>query len=284
MAEMAKNMSNNNSKEEPVDLLDVLIVLAKYKVMILVMTIVAALLAAGIVMQSVNQYRSSAQILPASTISEVGLLGLLGLSSAKPRINDQLVLLQVEESLTELAKQFDLQSVYGQPDMEEVLALLNANITIKKRKGGIISLSVNDGDPRRAADMANALVEKFGVLVKAAFLAEYQEKLSSFSRQVEYIKKSSGENDSIYRLLHGLQGAASAANMADATFFQVVAKAEPAKSATKPKLGYIVAAAAILAFVISVLIALAREASGKVRLSKEQKEKIDTMRRNLSFK
>lgn len=284
MTGIATNKSDINSPEAAVDLLDVLIVLAKYKVMIVVMTVAATLLAGVISIQSKNQYWSTAQILPVSAVPEMGLLGLLGLSPAQPVINEQLVLLQGKESLAELAKQFDLRSVYGQPDMEAVLEMLSANIKIKKESNGILSFGVKDSDPQRAADMANALVDRLGMMGKASYAAAYQEKLDGFSRQIEYIKRSSGEKDPLYKLLLGLHGAASAVKIKDATFFQVIARAEPARSATKPKFGYVVAAAAILAFVVSVLIALAREASSKVRLSEEQKGKIATLRRNLSFK
>lgn len=64
-----------------------------------------------------------------------------------------------------LCDRFHLINVYGLSDPEDVRMRLSQNTSIGvDRKSGIISISVTDRDPRRAADLADAYVEELNLL------------------------------------------------------------------------------------------------------------------------
>lgn len=77
-------------------------------------------------------------------------LGILGSETVQDRITDR----------------FDLRKVYGFKYREDVRKKLNSRTAFEEdRKSGIISLTVADRDPQRAAAMAGAYVEELNKLV-----------------------------------------------------------------------------------------------------------------------
>ena len=77
-------------------------------------------------------------------------LGILNSETVQDRITDR----------------FDLRKVYGYKYREDVRKKLNSRTAFEEdRKSGIISLTVSDRDPQRAAAMAAAYVEELNKLV-----------------------------------------------------------------------------------------------------------------------
>jgi capsule polysaccharide export protein KpsE/RkpR len=65
-----------------------------------------------------------------------------------------------------LIQQFELQKVYGKKLITDARAKLDENTAISEdRKSGIISISVTDHDPKRAAVLANGYVDQLNSLV-----------------------------------------------------------------------------------------------------------------------
>jgi len=65
-----------------------------------------------------------------------------------------------------LVERFDLKKVYGARLEEDARRTLEANTSISEdRKSGIISISLTDHDPKRAAELAQAFVEELDHLV-----------------------------------------------------------------------------------------------------------------------
>jgi capsule polysaccharide export protein KpsE/RkpR len=65
-----------------------------------------------------------------------------------------------------LVQQFDLRKVYGTRLMVDARTKLDVNTAISEdRKSGIITISVNDRSPQRAAALANAYVDELNTLV-----------------------------------------------------------------------------------------------------------------------
>jgi len=58
----------------------------------------------------------------------------------------------------EIVEQFHLQSVYKKKSLEKAVKELKDNCRVKMNPDGTISISVDDRDPRRAAEMANAFL------------------------------------------------------------------------------------------------------------------------------
>ena len=63
-------------------------------------------------------------------------------------------------------KRFDLRKVYDQKLLVDARATLNQNTSIvEDRKSGIITITVSDRNPKRAADLANAYIDRLNSLV-----------------------------------------------------------------------------------------------------------------------
>lgn len=74
--------------------------------------------------------------------------------------------LRSQTSQNRLIQQFDLKKVYGKRLVMDARLKLDENTSISEdRKSGIITISVTDHNPQRAADLANAYVDELNSLV-----------------------------------------------------------------------------------------------------------------------
>jgi capsule polysaccharide export protein KpsE/RkpR len=122
-----------------------------------------------------NYYRSTARLMPPSdsgmnmmamsALSRAGVPGLglaagglLGMRSSGSLFIGILRARTVEDRVID---HFDLKKVYGKRRMEETRRELELNTDIAEdRLSGIITLSITDRDPKRAADMAKTYVDE----------------------------------------------------------------------------------------------------------------------------
>jgi uncharacterized protein involved in exopolysaccharide biosynthesis len=87
---------------------------------------------------------------------------LLGLKSSGALF---IGVLRSESSQGRLIQQFDLRKVYGKKLIVDARAKLDENTSITEdRKSGIITISVTDHSPQRAADLASAYVNQLNTL------------------------------------------------------------------------------------------------------------------------
>ena len=130
-----------------------------------------------------NQYHAVARLMPPDTQSTSGL-GLLAAMSGKSGIsgfsggiaNDLLgvkssgaLFVGIVGSQTvqdRVIHDFDLQRIYGVSKIEDARSDLAQHTDVAEdRKSGIITIGVNDQDPKRAAAMARAYVDELDRLV-----------------------------------------------------------------------------------------------------------------------
>jgi uncharacterized protein involved in exopolysaccharide biosynthesis len=128
-----------------------------------------------------KSYTSTAQLMPPDPQSSGGMammaamatktggdLGtiagdLLGLKSSGALF---IGILRSETSQDRLIQQFDLRKVYGTRLMVDARTKLDGNTAISEdRKSGIVTISVTDHSPQRAAALANAYVDQLNSLV-----------------------------------------------------------------------------------------------------------------------
>jgi capsule polysaccharide export protein KpsE/RkpR len=75
-------------------------------------------------------------------------------------------ILRSDTAQVRLVEQFGLQKVYGAPLEQDARAVLDQRTIISEdRKSGIISISVTDHSPQRAADLAKAYVDQLNSLI-----------------------------------------------------------------------------------------------------------------------
>ena len=117
----------------------------------------------------------------ASALSSLGgLAGLAGLS-AKTTADQYVSLLQSRTVADRIIKRFELKSAYGAELAEDARRQLAANLKAELgKKDGLIRVSVDDHDPQRAAQLANAFVDELRSLANSLALSEAKQRREFF--------------------------------------------------------------------------------------------------------
>ncbi len=181
--------------EEDFGALDVIVPLAQHWVLLVVGSLLAGALALGIAFVIPKTYTSRIVFLPpqqqqsaaASALAQLGSLsGLAGAAAGIKSPADQYVaLLQSTTVADRLIDQFNLMQVYDQEFRfiaRKELAR-NSRISLGK-KDGLITVEVDDGDPQRAADIANRYVDELRQMTGQLALTEAQQRRTFFERQL----------------------------------------------------------------------------------------------------
>ncbi|HBG07027.1 MAG TPA: lipopolysaccharide biosynthesis protein [Geobacter sp.] len=164
-------------------MLESLGVIAKYKKMILLVTCAAGLITVAYSLSLDKSYSSTAKILPhqqsqnlLSAITGqmggggVGLAGgLLGAASTSDLFAEMLKSDDIKDAIV---TRFKLMQVYEKELRQDAYSQLMKNVSIQTGKEGIISITVEDRLPQRAADMANALVDEVDKLSAKVNMAQ----------------------------------------------------------------------------------------------------------------
>src|SRR5450759_3657918 len=188
MSENQTAVQQPTSPDDEINLLDLLIVLAKHKKMIMLVTFAAALVAIGISLLMPNIYTGTSKILPpqssqSSSVNAIMLAqlgGLTGAAGAALGLKDPnalyLAMLKSRNIMEKIVRHFDLQTVYEEKTMTDALKELEKESTITSGKDGIIIVEVDDKDPQRAANLANAYIEELNKLMQTFALTVSQRK------------------------------------------------------------------------------------------------------------
>jgi len=192
------------AEDDQIHLLELLIVLAKHKRIVLGLPLLAALAAVVISLLMSNIYTGTTRILPpqqnASAASALlnqlgGALGGLGAavggSIGLKNPNDLYIgMLKSRTVADNLIKRFDLNKVYRQELQSDTRTVLGGNTSILAGKDGIITIEVDDKDPKRAADLANAYVDELIKLTKVLAVTEASQRRLFFENQLLQTKDS----------------------------------------------------------------------------------------------
>src|SRR6266571_4922944 len=190
------------AEDDEVSLLDLLIVLAKHKRIVLGVPFVAAVVAAIISLLLPNVYTGTARILPpqqsASAASALlnqlggalgGLAGAAGGTLGIRNPNDLYVgMLKSRTVADNLIVRFELAKVYDEDYLSETRKRLAKETTITSGRDGIIAIEVDDKNPKRAADLANAYVDELMKLTKVLAVTEASQRRLFFERQLLQVK------------------------------------------------------------------------------------------------
>jgi len=152
-----------------VTLRDYIAVLAGRRRLIAGITIVAAVVTAIGSQFLPDIYTARAKILPPQ--QQGGLLSTAMMQGALAAIGGDLLgesktaklyaeMLKIESLRDPIIERFKLHDVYGKKYREDVYKAMDKKILITSVKEGIITINVDDKDPKRAADMANGLVSE----------------------------------------------------------------------------------------------------------------------------
>jgi tyrosine-protein kinase Etk/Wzc len=189
-------------REDEISLLDLLIVLANRKGLIVKIT--AACLGLGLLLAFVlpKRYTAEATVLPpqqnssmaGALASQLGSLGAMASLASKDmglkNPNDMYVAMFSSETVEDaMIRRFGLMQEYRQKYLSLTRKTFERYFTVNgSGKDGLIHISVEDKDPKRAAEMANAWIEEFRRLSQTLAISEASQRRLFFELQMEQAK------------------------------------------------------------------------------------------------
>jgi len=195
-------MQENPLENDNINLLDCLVVLLKRKKFIITVTLGITLLTAIISLIIPKTFRAESKIFPPAPSQSLSaqLLGQLGgvtgstlggAAGIKTAGDLYLGLLKSRPVLDAIVDRFKLMEVYRTKYREDARRkALNQLTSQEERKSGIITVQVEDKDPKRAADMANAFVEELKNLNKSLAVTEASQRRVFYEEQLKEVKDS----------------------------------------------------------------------------------------------
>lgn len=205
--------------DDEISLLDLLQVVVDNLRLLVLGPLLCGLAALGISFTIPPSYTAKTQFLPpqqqqsaaASMLASLGSLGgLAGAATGLKSPADQYIAFMKSVSVQDaLIDRFKLIEKYEAKLKTDARLALTANLRIASGKDGLISVEVDDVDPKFAADLANAHVEELRKLLSRLAVTEAQQRRMFFEKQLEQTKdnlakadlalKSSGINSSVLK-------------------------------------------------------------------------------------
>lgn len=174
----------------------------KWKRLIVGITLSCVIITAIVGLLLPKTYRAETRILPpqqgstgmaAQLLSQVGggLTGLSGMLGVNSQTDLYVSMLQSRTVLDNIIKRFDLKTLYRDKTFEDARKSLHKKLNvIPDAKSNVVVISVEDKEPQRAADMANAFVEELRVMTKGLAVTEAAQRRLFFEEQLKDTKES----------------------------------------------------------------------------------------------
>ena len=184
-------------EQRGIQILDLLLVLARNKRVLFGVPFLVALLTAALSLTMKNIYTGTARILPPqqSGSSSLALLAQMSgaaaiLGSAAGGRNADLYagMLKGHTIADKLITRFKLQERFEKETIVEARKVLTSRTEIAAGRDGIITLSFEDTDPKVAAEVANAYVEELQELVQSLAITEASQRRAFFEQQLKKAK------------------------------------------------------------------------------------------------
>lgn len=180
------------------DLIDLLIVLAQYRKLLILAPLTAAVIAGAGSMALPNIYTANTRLLPpqqsqssaAALLSQLGGMAgsLAGVASIKNPGDVYVGMLKSRTIAQKLIQRYDLKAVYETDTLEETMQKLEKNTRIAAAKDGLISIEVQDKDKQRVTQLTNSYVEELLKLTKVLAVGEAAQRRLFFEQQLELAK------------------------------------------------------------------------------------------------
>ena len=206
MSEQTQNENERRHSEnetgDEIHLLDLLIVLARHKKLVIGMPIATGLIAMAISLVMTPIFTSTAKIMPpqqqqgsglaAAMLGQLGgLAGAAGSIAGLKSPSDLYVGMLGSRTVADnLISRFKLKERYETETMDETRLVLDKVSDIASgKKDGMISISVDDEDPQFAADLANAYVDELTKLTQTMAVSDASMRRLFYEKQLKEAKE-----------------------------------------------------------------------------------------------
>ena len=187
---------------DEISLLDMLLVVAKHKRMVLLVSAAFAIIAAIVSLILPKRYTATVVMLPPQQTSSVGaalasqlgsmggLAALAGGSFGFKNPNEMYIAMLKSHAVeSAMVQHFGLMREYHKRYESDARKSLEAHSVVTgNSKDGLIHISVWDLDPRRAADLANGYVDQFRSLSQHLAITEASQRRLFFEQELVHAK------------------------------------------------------------------------------------------------
>jgi uncharacterized protein involved in exopolysaccharide biosynthesis len=194
--------SHTVPQEDEIDLRELFRALSRRRRLILGITAASAVVALVVSLLLPVYYKAETRILPpqdkgsnlaAQLMGQAG--GLIALAGGATGVKSQgelfVAMTKSRTVLDRMVDRFNLMKLYEGKYREDARKKLVESLKVQEdRKSGIISLTVEDRDPKRAAEMANAFVEELKSVAGGLAISEAGQRRMFFEDQLRQTKDS----------------------------------------------------------------------------------------------
>jgi uncharacterized protein involved in exopolysaccharide biosynthesis len=192
-------------EDDEISLLDLLLVVVDNLRLLVIGPLLIGLGALGVSFTMPPIYTAKTQFLPpqqqqssaASMLASLGALGgLAGAATGLKNPSDQYIAFMKSVSLQDaLIERFKLVEKYEAKLKTDARLALTGSVRIASGKDGLISVEVDDKNPKFAAELANAHVEELRVLLGRLAVTEAQQRRMFFEKQLAQTKDNLAKAD-----------------------------------------------------------------------------------------
>ena len=193
-------LQGNTAPAREFDILDVLIILASRKLTIFFASVVGLVIAilwvltvepsytAKATIMPPEQEQSSASVLMGQFGGLAAMTGLTGSLGIKTPADLYIGILGSDTIVDSMIKRFDLMRYYHAKRLSDAQGALKKSSKFLAGKDGLISISVSDHDPKKAAAMANAYIDELYDLNNRLALGSAAQRRLFFEKQLLHEK------------------------------------------------------------------------------------------------
>jgi tyrosine-protein kinase Etk/Wzc len=217
---MAENeLIQDYKSDDEINFLDLILILLTHKKFILSFTFSCALITVIISLLITPTFKAETKILPPQTSNSSFATQLLGkIGSATGLINSSfgvtnqnsvyVSMLKSRSMFDFIIDKFALMEVFNIEQKEVARQIFNNSVSVQMEEdSNIISLSVLDKDPKRAADIANAFIEKLKEMNNTFAITEASKQKLFFEEQLVKVKENLLKSEEAMKELQEKTGA-----------------------------------------------------------------------------
>lgn len=178
---------------------DVVRLLGRYWKMLFITPVVFGLIAVGVGYLIPKTYTARTSFIPpqqqqsssaANALASLGALASLAGGGLRTPADQYVSLLESDTTANRLVERFKLQQVYDLELRTDARLKFARKVRVAVgRKDGLISVEVDDADPKRAAAIANAHVEELRRLTSTLAITEAQQRRVFFEQQLAHVRE-----------------------------------------------------------------------------------------------